>query len=419
MAPNALPKSGDAGDAAAGSSKTALLWAYQLRREHVHLVDRLDGMEMQLISSTDRTQANEQNLATLETLVKTLQAENHTLTNEVTLVRTKLNARIEDLNQQIRACVGDNSSFKEVTQNLQCEFRSFAVQLSDLLLNVSEVKDKIAHVELRQLQLTIQPDAEPKQGVDGTSNVETIESRQVESKPKCIVKLVYGKSKRMYFKTEHSSWIMYQWVHNWRIREAGHFEKFNKTVINTPAISQSHADEAAFSTLTESIIPDSFPPVLQPVSQYETVSRRIRQGDQTIDEYFACTSRIRAELPRRKQEGHIVEAFFDGISEHTEEGRVVKAALEDYLDKAGWIWSNLEIFCRPRTWRNKRRAIYNTRARLKAHALVANQKHEAQVLPGIDLANSSNLAVWFPWYLGIYMNLIFSARRHYSKYRIM
>jgi hypothetical protein len=128
--------------------------------------------------------------------------------------------------------------------------------------------------------------------------------------------------------------------------------------------------QAALSTLstltdlTESIIPDSIPPP----NPYDHIFQQIHQSGRTISDYLALTSDLRSQLPRRKQEGHIVEAFVDGITEDAD-GKAFKASLEDYLDKAGWIWSNLEVFCKPRALRNDRRAIYNTRARSRANAL--------------------------------------------------
>lgn len=116
---------------------------------------------------------------------------------------------------------------------------------------------------------------------------------------------------------------------------------------------------------------------MPPPNLYDHIFRQIHQNGRTISDYLAFTSELRSQLPRRKQEGHIVEAFFDGITEDSD-GTAFKASLEDYLDKAGWVWSNLEVFCKPRALRNKRRAIYNTRARSRANAL-ARQKEDGSL----------------------------------------
>lgn len=127
---------------------------------------------------------------------------------------------------------------------------------------------------------------------------------------------------------------------------------------------------STLTDLTESVIPESMPPP----NPYDNIFQQIHQNGRTISDYLAFTADLRSQLPRRKQEGHIVETFFDGITEDAD-GKAFKASLEDYLDKAGWIWSNLDVFCKPRALKNKRRAIYNTRARSRANAL-AKQKGE-------------------------------------------
>lgn len=141
---------------------------------------------------------------------------------------------------------------------------------------------------------------------------------------------------------------------------------------------QSQTALSTLSTLTdppESIILDSIPPP----NPYDNIFQQIYQNGRTISDYLAFASDLRSQLPRRKQEGHIVEAFFDGITGDDADGAAFKASLEDYLDKAGWIWSNLEVFCKPRALRNKRRAIYNTRARSRANALAAQQNEDSSL----------------------------------------
>lgn len=118
-------------------------------------------------------------------------------------------------------------------------------------------------------------------------------------------------------------------------------------IINAQA---SFLDQEALSTLTESYIPDSMPP--DPIPPIEAIFQKIRQDNRSLGDYFAFTSQLRCGLPRRKQEGHIVEAFVDGIA--TDDA--FKEALQEYLDEFGWVWSNLEIFCKPRALRKKRKS---------------------------------------------------------------
>ncbi|EED12260.1 conserved hypothetical protein [Talaromyces stipitatus ATCC 10500] len=344
-------------DAAGSSSKTSLLWAYQLRREHVHLVDRIDDMNNQLLSCSDKSQACGQHLSNLESLVKSLQAENYTLKNEVTLVRTKLTARIEDINQQIASFLGSDNAVKDVTKQLELEFRGMGLQLAELSESVSELRGEITNIAKRkQPERTQHVHVESTQDNTGLAKVESGTEVTV-ARPKCVVRLFYGKKKPT--------------------------QLIPEPVASTANLSESMVDLDALSTLTDSIIPDSMPPPNPVPRQYDFIFCQIHQNGRTINDYFAFVSQLRSQLPRRKQEGHIVEAFFDGIAEDSEDGHAFKASLKDYLDKVGWVWSHLELFFKPCALRNKKRALYNTRARLRANALAAKQK--AQLEENSDL----------------------------------
>ncbi|KAI7970358.1 hypothetical protein EIK77_007707 [Talaromyces pinophilus] len=277
-------------------------------------------MNTQLVSSVNKSQTCEQNLSTLESLVKTLQAENYTLKNEVTLVRTKLTARIEDITQQITHIVSGDNAAKDATKQLELDFKGMGHQVSVLSKSVSELKGELVNVANQKGSHTTQEVAvEPTQDNTELAKVESV-LEQIETRPRRIV-ILSLKKRGLY-----------------------------------PPLS-------TLSTLTD--LPDSIPPP----NPYDPIFKQIYQNGRTTSDYLAFTSELRSQLPRRKQEGHIVEAFFDGITEDDADGAAFKASLEDYLDKAGWIWSNLEVFCNPRALRNKRRAIYNTRARSRANAL--------------------------------------------------
>jgi hypothetical protein len=123
-------------------------------------------------------------------------------------------------------------------------------------------------------------------------------------------------------------------------------------VIDAP---DSFINQSALSTLTDLYVPDSMPPPPDDLAlQIEAIFQEIRQDDRSISEFFAFASELRRELPPRKQEGRIIEVFFDGIT--NDDG--FKESLEAYLDEFGWVWSNLEIFCKPRALRKKRKPIY-------------------------------------------------------------
>ncbi|RAO72308.1 uncharacterized protein BHQ10_008320 [Talaromyces amestolkiae] len=291
-------------DAPASSSKTSLLWAYQLRREHVHLVDRIDDMSTQLISSTNKSQICDDHLSSLESLVKTLQAENCTLKNEVTLVRTKLTASIEDINQQITQIVSVNNAAEYVTKQLELDIRGMGHQVTELSKCVSELKGEIANVAYQIGALAAQEvDVEPTQDKAELAKVES-GSEQIEARRRRIVTLSLGEKRS----------------------DPQPSPEPEAEITNVP---DSMISQTALST--QSIISDTIPSP----NPYDHIFQQIHQNGRTISDYFVFTSELRPQLPRRKQEGHIVEAFFDGITEDSD-GAAFKASLEDYLDKAGW-----------------------------------------------------------------------------------
>jgi hypothetical protein len=109
--------------------------------------------------------------------------------------------------------------------------------------------------------------------------------------------------------------------------------------------------------MTDSSIPDSMP-VHPTTSPIDFIFPQIKQENRDLYAYFTFAAEIRSELPRRKQEGHMVEAFFDGLAND----KTIKIEMEEYLDALGWIWSNVEGFCR------RDQQGYNTRSRTRASA---------------------------------------------------
>lgn len=65
--------------------------------------------------------------------------------------------------------------------------------------------------------------------------------------------------------------------------------------------------------------------------------RMIKQDGRSLSEYFSLTEVGRGQLPPRKREGRIVEAFVAGLDDGDVRGR-----LERGLDEEGWMWGVLE-----------------------------------------------------------------------------
>lgn len=62
----------------------------------------------------------------------------------------------------------------------------------------------------------------------------------------------------------------------------------------------------------------------------------IKQDGRSLSEYLSLTEARRGQLPPRKREGRIVEAFVAGLDDGDVRGR-----LEKRLDEEGWMWDVL------------------------------------------------------------------------------
>lgn len=97
--------------------------------------------------------------------------------------------------------------------------------------------------------------------------------------------------------------------------------------------SEFHTSDIRNSLLSTNAAP--------PVSESEDLLRTISCEGQNLVEYLELARTIRSLLPRRKQEGVVVETFWNGLTD-----RNIKRSLEIFLDDAGWTWNNLEKFCK-------------------------------------------------------------------------
>ncbi|KAH8694114.1 hypothetical protein BGW36DRAFT_399270 [Talaromyces proteolyticus] len=336
------------------ASKGSLLWAYQLRKEHVHLVRRLEDTTTDLLAYSSKVTEHQQTLSNLETLLKGLQTENYDLKNEVTTVRDKFATSLELVNKRVTAIFTawqERVREEGVVKKMQGDLDDVAAQVKELAEGMAEVKLNVVNVEnkceclaTKQLELARlnQGKVEVLKKAEKSPSKTRAACTQTVPQPKMIVVLRYGKTK---------------------------VDKNTcKTASQMMTIQDSIIDEAAISTMTDSWVPDSMP-VKNPISYIEAIFQRIKQETRNLHEYYTFAAELRFQLPRRKQEGHMVEVFFDGLRND----QTVKAAMEKYLDDLGWVWSNIENFCNhfkqpPTKQKQMKFVYYNTRSKAKAGA---------------------------------------------------
>lgn len=197
------------------SSKSSLLWAYQLRKEHIHLVNRIEDVNSDLLSYSSRATEHHQNLSNLERLVKSLQTENYTLKNEVTMVRDRFAASLDEVNKQVAAAMATATTTangreeakkakeeEESLAKLECGFERLGLRMKELTQGMVELKMGMAGMEkkceclaMKQMELAewqgqMPP---PKKKPDSTSKNRE-EQTQTGLRASLIVCLRYSKS---------------------------------------------------------------------------------------------------------------------------------------------------------------------------------------------------------------------------------
>lgn len=80
------------------------------------------------------------------------------------------------------------------------------------------------------------------------------------------------------------------------------------------------------------------------------IAKNLKQDKQTLVEYFSMAAELRSKLPRRKQEGSFVEAFWEGLMDEN-----TKSLLEQVLDHRGWTWNALESLSHETLFRDQGR----------------------------------------------------------------
>lgn len=72
----------------------------------------------------------------------------------------------------------------------------------------------------------------------------------------------------------------------------------------------------------------------------EPLSIQLVQGSLSVVEYLQLGEDMRARFPGRRQEGRVVEAFWEGMNDGE-----VKRGLEEELEKDGWVWGVVREVC--------------------------------------------------------------------------
>lgn len=91
---------------------------------------------------------------------------------------------------------------------------------------------------------------------------------------------------------------------------------------------------------------------LYPLTHAPDLTQTMHQNQRPLGEYLAYAEHARFQLPPRKREGRVVEAFLEGLDE-TE----VRVGLEREMDYEGWAWEVMKRALSRVIWERQQRCI--------------------------------------------------------------
>lgn len=124
-------------------SPSSLLWAHEIRRENIHLLNQLDATRTSLSSTTQTTQTLKQSVAELTQLVRELGAENRVLHDTLDDVQRRL------------ALLGDR--VESTSTSTVTSFESLGRRIGGLEDEIGVIRGRISAFE-RQLRGAVSGD---------------------------------------------------------------------------------------------------------------------------------------------------------------------------------------------------------------------------------------------------------------------
>lgn len=110
-------------------------------------------------------------------------------------------------------------------------------------------------------------------------------------------------------------------------------------LVETQPRPQRGISENSHSTMDLDVI-DSERSQPQRQSRDSSSSLTLVQGSLSLSEYLQLGEEMRAKFPGIRQEGRLVEAFWQGINDGE-----VKKGMEERLERDGWVWEAIRKGC--------------------------------------------------------------------------
>ena len=139
------------------TNKSSLLWAYHLRQENIHLVDRIDSIGADLASANEKTLGVQQSFSNLESRLKTLEAENHELRDGMKSLKQRFSEAIEPTTVQIRTIRDEMTELRTGLESATLLVKAIEEDAAELRAGLSNVENKYALIVQKHIGMSRLP----------------------------------------------------------------------------------------------------------------------------------------------------------------------------------------------------------------------------------------------------------------------
>ncbi|KAF7177343.1 hypothetical protein CNMCM7691_005302 [Aspergillus felis] len=294
----------------------SLLWAHQIRRENIHLVNQLDSTRADLAGAISTINELKQQLNELRERAQTTDTSHDTCDRKLQDITGRIETRLEDISGRIGFLERESRRLEERLDGIErgCSEDELGKSIQ------KQVLDEVRVWFTREKEV-LQGRAGCRQGGRSTG------VKQASPDPDIV-------------------------PDSMRLEESAPFARNGslRTLTESTWGSASHSQQSPSQVdhgLERNRIPEPDSATLP----------HFRQAGRDLGAYLSSVEDVRAQLPPRKREGEIVEAFVRGLDDAGTRGRV-----EGEMDRAGWSWDTLAKIVRKEIERQHKPAVKLKRA---------------------------------------------------------
>ncbi|EAW21728.1 uncharacterized protein NFIA_068990 [Aspergillus fischeri NRRL 181] len=301
-------------------SAPSLLWAHQIRRENIHLVNQLDSTRADLAGAILAITELKQQLNEVREQAQTANTNHDACDRRLKDITDRIETRLEGISSRIDAIERENGRLRESLDGIEPECREQT--------GLDELGKSIQRQVLDEVRVWFTREKEVLQGrVGGPEGGDPTGVKQASPEPDVV-------------------------PDSMRLDESAPFARKDslRSLTETTWGSSNHSQQS----------PNQVDLQLEKerVAEHDSAMLpQIRQGGRDLEDYLSSVEDMRAQLSPRKREGEIVEAFVRGLYDAGTRGRV-----EGEMDRAGWSWDTLAKIVRNEIEKQHRHAVERKRA---------------------------------------------------------